>query len=350
MPDETAVSDRVRVSVICRSMGRPQLARALSSLTEQTHRNLEVLLVNAGASDLAAFVKAEPELGVREIRGAGPLSRPQAANAGLAAASGDYLIFLDEDDWIAPEHIATLLQVLLSTPAIRAAYSSTQKTREDGTATGEILRQPYDRSLLLRDNFVAIHAVLFSRQLLDLGCRFDTDLDIYEDWDFWLQLSEHTDFGFVDSISAFYRAGGESETSQQDESVRYQPGHVLGKARARLFDKWLQRWSGEDLNQLLGSMDQGSLIRSLQEEIRHRDDALRSEHQTNLEHQQHILEHQQHIRKLREDIRERDLRFEEALASIKNTLSWRITKPLRRLRSWLPGPGQKPGNDRSTDR
>ncbi len=366
MSANTELNKDFLVSIICRTMGRPHLAKALSSLAEQTHHNLEVLLVNASGTNLTSYIKIEPALNIREIEGVGKLSRAAAANAGLEAASGPYLMFLDDDDWIAPEHIAVLLNVLLNKPRVSAVYSCTQKTREDGSLTEEVFQQPYDSALLLRDNFMPIHSVLFKRELVDLGCRFDTSLKIYEDWDFWLQLSKHTDFEFVNTISAFYREGGDSQTDQKPISVRYQADHILGAARAKLFDKWLQKWSGSDLNRLLGSMDQGEYIRSqgeqirsLEGEIKQRDDLLHAEHKSNLELQQHVrdlLNEQKEIKELVTDVHllNKDLKthndlLKEYILLLKSSLSWRITKPLRWVMAWLRGSVNESGEDGTTN-
>lgn len=373
MPTDSVTSNDTLVSIICRSLGRPHLNQALASLAAQSHSNLEVVLVNANGEDHSAFIQSQPTLTIIELTDAGNLPRSEAANAGMAAASGKYFLFLDDDDWIGPEHVATLLAALLEDTRTKAAYSCTQKTQEDGTLVEEVFSQEYDAALLLRDNFIPIHSVLFSRELYEQGCRFDPELEIFEDWDFWLQVSEQTDFKFVNNISAFYRAGGDSETTQQDISVRYQQDHVLGKARAKLFDKWLRKWTGSDLNRLLGSMDQASLISSLQDEVRSRDDNLHAEHKTNLEHQQQIgelldessalrdrvdnLEHalmhaenrnsdlekhidaiQQQNTTLQNDLQQlRDLH-----ERITNSLSWKVTKPLRWARKI--GSSEKPAS------
>ena len=41
----------------------------------------------------------------------------------------------------------------------------------------------------MRDNYIPIRRTL-RRSVLQQGCRFDPELEIYEDWDFWLQLTQ----------------------------------------------------------------------------------------------------------------------------------------------------------------
>ena len=117
----------------------------------------------------------------------------------------------------------------------------------------------------MQDNYIPIHSVLFSRGLVEQGCHFDESFDIYEDWDFWLQVSQHTDFIHIDKQTAFYRAGGDSDTATDDDSLRFQPEHPLGKARAQLFSKWKNEWDGDAINQMLGKAMRFDLLAKVDE-------------------------------------------------------------------------------------
>ena len=231
------------VSILCRSMNRPELGQALRSVEQQTYPHIEIVLVDASGKGVSVWREMGLQTPVREVSGQSPWNRPAAANAALAAAQGEYLMFLDEDDWIAPEHVQTLVECLQADAALGVAYSSTQNTAPDGTLLDATLRIAFDPARLRRDNFIPIHSALFRHTLVQAGCRFDTTLDIFEDWDFWLQCAALAPFRHIDVISAFYRQGGESNTASQDPRTRYLPEHPIARARARVFDKWRARWT-----------------------------------------------------------------------------------------------------------
>ena len=221
------------VSVVVRTLGRPTLGRALDAVARQTHRPLEIVLVDAGGS-LAPREKHR-DVPVRLVRG-GPLQRAAAANAGLDAAQGDWIAFLDEDDEVEPDHIAQLLAVAVvgSKPV---AYSQTRLVGADGTPQ-RVFGGPFSREMLLRSNYLAIHAVLFSRALVLAGARFDESLATFEDWDFWLQLAARTDFAFSGRPTAIYRAAeGQSGAGAGPNLDR---AAVLAQ-RERLMAKWARR-------------------------------------------------------------------------------------------------------------
>jgi glycosyltransferase involved in cell wall biosynthesis len=336
------------VSIICRTMDRPSLSDTLASACAQSWSNTEILLVDATGKGLASSITDDLNPACRLISTGEPLDRPRAANAGLDAASGDYLLFLDDDDWIAPEHIETLVNALGEHPGYDLVYANVRVTRPDGSPTDKIFDHAYDPVLLRRDNYIPIHAVLFSRRLLGAGCRFDESLSIYEDWDFWLQCSAHTDFLHIDAETAFYRQGGASETALINEQSKYDGETIQGKARIALFNKWLPSWSASDLNYLLGTMDNSQALQKLELQIEQSKaytgklesdinairEELRLAHLTNMElHGNLHLMTEQRNRLIdeRNNLATRQEQLLAAIESVYQSSSWRMTRPYR----WL---------------
>ncbi len=211
-------------------MDRPALPRALEAIAAQTHRPLEIVLVDAAAKGLARA--SHQDLPVRVV-GGGPFARAAAANAGLAAARGDWIAFLDEDDEIAPSHLAALLAAAERT-ALPVAYSQTRLIDASGTMQ-RIFGGPFDRARLLQSNYLQMNAVVFRRSFVDDGCRFDESYAIFEDWDFWLQLAARTDFAFTGEPTAlYYAAAGQSGAGTGPNLDRDQ---ALAH-RNRLMAKW----------------------------------------------------------------------------------------------------------------
>lgn len=192
------------VSLIIRSIGREELREALASAGAQTHPSVEIVVVDAtGGSHppLPSFCGSHP---VRFVPGTQRRSRPVAANAGLDAAQGDYLGFLDDDDALLPTHVSGLVATLEAEPSIWLAFSAATET----WSGGEVRHVGNARVSRLTMHEVCSFppcAALFRRELV-AHCRFDEALDACEDWDFWLQALRYTQCRFVPQESAIYRA------------------------------------------------------------------------------------------------------------------------------------------------
>lgn len=197
---------RWRISVIIRTLARPELEEALASVAAQHLPPVEVLLVNAGSRPLQPVIERwRDRLPLREVRACEPLNRPQAANAGLLAATSPWLCFLDDDDFYHPDHLASLAATLQAQPLCRVAYSGFLMLGEDDRPQAR-LNRPFDHAALHRGNYIQMGAALFAHSLVTEGARFDESLLNYQDWDFWLQLAERTRFAHSGQVTLSWRA------------------------------------------------------------------------------------------------------------------------------------------------
>ena len=228
----TIASDVPQISVVIRTKLRSTLAFAIDSVVAQTYANIELVLVDVAGTGLVDVDLADVPFPVRIASEHQQLSRPKAANVGLKAASGQFCIFLDDDDWFYPDHLSKLAQFLVCNPALMAAHTGVVCVDSAGKSTGVIFDFPYAVRELPYGNFMPIHGVLFNRNLIDRGCLFDEKFDIYEDWDFWQQVECHTPFGFVSGVSAAYRIDALSGAGVRlDEKLAKQ-------ATSQMYAKW----------------------------------------------------------------------------------------------------------------
>jgi len=253
------------VSVIVRTMSRPTLRQTLDSLVLQTYTNIELILVDAVGDGLEQVDLNGISFPVRVASEAAQLTRSQAANLGLKAATGDFCLILDDDDWLYADHLAKLVNCAILNPSLKAVHTAVACVDAMGNSTGVVFDFPYAPGELKYGNFMPIHAVLFSRSLVGLGCSFDRNFDLYEDWDFWLQVEVYTAFAFVEGVSAAYRIDLASGSGVQVDPERAK------NATAALFAKWsvyqTESTFGELITRALSRRHLLSLTESLQREV-----------------------------------------------------------------------------------
>jgi len=228
------------ISILVRSMARASLARALESVATQTTPRLEVIVVNASGLRHPPLPTTCGPYPMHLVEPGRRLSRSAAANAALAAATGHYALFLDDDDSIEPGHLHRLLGALRSEPAAIAAYAGVRKINAAGELVGT-LDAPWDLASLFCENFLPIHAVLFDRGRMDPSTRFDPQFTVYEDWDFWLQLAQQAHFVHVPGVSASYHLVGGSGLSAEFDYLASEAG------RRAVYAKWAPRISADML-------------------------------------------------------------------------------------------------------
>lgn len=211
-PEIAEVREGPRVSVIVRTRNRPDLlAEALASLAEGEYRRAEVVLVNDGGDPPA--VPAGFPLPVVRVDLETNRGRAGAAEAGVAAATGDFVAFLDDDDLAAPEHLSALAG-MVQAPGVRVAYSDAAVAAyELDEAAGRWVcrdrRLPYSRDfdpdVLLVDNYIPFNTLLIERRLFAEAGPFDPSLPFFEDWDYLIRLSALTPFHHLRRVTCEYR-------------------------------------------------------------------------------------------------------------------------------------------------
>lgn len=94
------------------------LDRCLGSVLGQTYEDIEVIAVNDGSKDgslavLKAYAERDGRIHIVDQENAGVAT---ARNVGLSNATGEYILFVDADDWIEADMAASLLSLLEGTP------------------------------------------------------------------------------------------------------------------------------------------------------------------------------------------------------------------------------------------
>ena len=326
------------VSILIRSTARPELSQALMSVAAQTYQAIEIIVVDA-AGEGAVSVPPGYSVPLRILSPGHRLQRSVAANALLDAAQGRWGLFLDDDDWLAPQHVERLVAALKAQPQLAAAYAGVSCLEAAPAAASGFVEvrcfdEPYDPVRLMIENYIPINALLFDLQLArgPNGSRFDTAFDLFEDWDFWLQLLTCGPFEHVAGVSAFYRIHGDSGTG-----VRIGVAEQAQAALDQLLTKWRTRWSIAQIHSLVGlarhvypqQQQVGRLEGQLQEMLGQMASERGAAHlkletaRTELESAHQALE------TVSMELKSSRQALEDQKTSYENSRSWRWTHPLR---------------------
>lgn len=199
------------VSVIIPTHDRPErLGAALDTALAQTYRSLEVLVVDDASArpvDDVVGPRAERDRRVRLLRRQTNGGAAAARNTGLAAARGDLVAFLDDDDAWEPHKVARQVAYLAEHPGV--GFVSCDHLLERPGRRPLRFRGPshYTAAQLLWVNFAGSFTfVMVRRRLLAEHQPVDESLRCAEDWDLWLRCAETAAPGVLNEPLARYVA------------------------------------------------------------------------------------------------------------------------------------------------
>ncbi|OKH52671.1 hypothetical protein NIES2101_13590 [Calothrix sp. HK-06] len=201
----------MKVSIIIPAYNAaPTISETLLSLQAQTYSDWEAIVIDDGSSDDTFTVANQFATQDSRIRVINQLNQGVSAarNFGVKEALSDWVLFLDADDWILPQHLEKLTDVIKQDANVDAVYSGWVRVTPDGKFIN------YDFSNQASQMFAAfagscvfaIHSCIVRRSIiLDVG-GFDPELPTCEEWDLWQRIARTgARFAAIPEKSACYR-------------------------------------------------------------------------------------------------------------------------------------------------
>lgn len=201
------------VSVIIPTWNRcTYLGETIDSVLAQDHPAVEVIVVNDGSTDATAEVLARYEGKIAAIQQPNS-GQGVAVNRGLAAARGEYLTLVSDDDPLLPGALSQLVDVLECDRAALVAYPDWAIIDSEGTRIALIAGFEYSLVDMARHHLCYPGpCALFRRRALDAVGGWDTRWRWVADYDFWLRMALHGPMVRVPHVLATWRRHEEAAT------------------------------------------------------------------------------------------------------------------------------------------
>ncbi len=191
------------VSAIVPYFGAPDfIAEAVGSLLAQTHRRVEILIVNDGSFEAADVVLDE----LAEIPAVTVITQPNAGesaarNLGTVLARGEYLVMLDSDNMLEPEFVARALRAFRGDPQLAYVTCWLRMVDRDGVELpAEHGYAPLGNGIVEDDsrNWDGDTIAMFPRRIFtELGYCYDPEGSMHSDWELYRWLRSEGRIGAV---------------------------------------------------------------------------------------------------------------------------------------------------------
>lgn len=183
-PGFNAPRPLVSIVIPCFNHGR-FLAEAIESALAQTYAPIEIVVVDDGsADDSAALARRYPVCLVAQPN----QGLAAAANLGIRASHGEFVMRLDADDRLKPTYVQETLQPLLEDANLHFVYTQVEYF---GARSGSYPVEEFDPESLAERNYINASAMM-RRSSFEAAGGYSVDMRGLrcEDWDLWLSFSE----------------------------------------------------------------------------------------------------------------------------------------------------------------
>lgn len=195
-------------TIIITTHDRPLLLRrALQSLIQQTYQDFQVVIVADSALYLPPYEELLLLTGKYQFLIRSGVDGPaESRNIGVKLTTTEYLMFLDDDDTFAPNHLQDIAQ-FVSEHKADIIYTNFQIYREDRSVTPPHLTaieafslQDITKESIYVRNTIPNNCLVYRTSILK-NIEHDHSMRIYEDWDFLLQCLNQYDLTHLPIMS-----------------------------------------------------------------------------------------------------------------------------------------------------
>lgn len=193
---ELTKNQEIKFTIVTPAFNTPSkyLEPLLYSVINQTYSNWEWIVVNASSdkerSDRIKQLK-ETDLRIKLFK-VNNKGISENTNVGLSKASGDYIIFLDHDDTLAPEALNELAITIQDNKQPDLVYSDEDKLIEDGSRRrGPHIKSNFSIDMLRNVNYIT-HITCIKKIFLDKIGYLNTEYDGAQDYDLLLRAADST--------------------------------------------------------------------------------------------------------------------------------------------------------------
>jgi glycosyltransferase involved in cell wall biosynthesis len=211
--------------------GEKYLSSALDSIAIQNDNQIECIIVDDGSTDNTLVIanSYQDKIPLKIIEKQRKGNWVANTNYALSLAKADYVCFLHQDDIWLPKRLAIVKNLITKYPEVDLFLHSSSFIDERGKELG-LWQSPLpsvpviiDRNLsierLLVQNFIAIPAPVFKRELALQAGGLEEQLWYTADWDFWLKIAASGKTIYYPKPLAAFRVHGGSQTVLRSSSL-----------------------------------------------------------------------------------------------------------------------------------
>lgn len=201
---------RPLVSIITPSYNQAQfIEKTLRSVLEQDYPNIEYLVVDGGSNDGSVEIIKRYQAKLAWWVSEKDSGQAEAINKGFARARGEFVAWINSDDFLMPGAVTEAVNSLLEHPEAAFVFGNVRVVEKDGTILNQLAYGDWELSDLMAFQIIGQPAVFIRRSALDKTGFLDLNYHLLLDHHLWIRLAATGGMVYVPSLwaGAHYHEG-----------------------------------------------------------------------------------------------------------------------------------------------
>ncbi|MGI9886036.1 glycosyltransferase family 2 protein [Vibrio chagasii] len=210
------------------------LPKAIGSVLQQTHQDIELIIIDDNSNDgTSTYLASIDDDRIITLSTLG-VGAPQARNLGIEKATGEFIAFLDADDFWFPEKIERQLEFHQRYPEMAMSFTNYEHLTEDyevivdcfsywsqfQNREEQFINIDSPLEFIIENNVIGTSTVMVKADVFSQTDSFNADIKYGEDWELWLRMSENHQIGVLNSVEVGYLMRATSVTQTEDLKLR----------------------------------------------------------------------------------------------------------------------------------
>lgn len=210
------------------------LPKAIGSVLQQTHQDIELIIIDDNSNDgTSTYLASIDDDRIITFSTLG-VGAPQARNLGIEKATGEFIAFLDADDFWFPEKIERQLEFHQRYPEMAMSFTNYEHLTEDyevivdcfsywsqfQNREEQFINIDNPLEFIIENNVIGTSTVMVKADVFSQTDSFNADIKYGEDWELWLRMSENHQIGVLNSVEVGYLMRATSVTQTEDLKLR----------------------------------------------------------------------------------------------------------------------------------
>jgi len=241
----------MKISIITASYNYAQyIVETIDSVISQTYQDWELIVVDDGSSDgsvdiIKSYCGKDSRIKFFQHQNGENRGLKETILLGLENSTGDWVAFLESDDFFLPENLAKKVEVIKNNPSVKLVFNKVEflwdEQREKSNnkriekRQNNLSNKKFPRNMFydfyLRNQILTFSSVIVEKNFIKQA-NFNTPIDALLDWWLWVHLAQKSEFYYLDECLTIWRLHAESYI---EKAKQKQSGRVSKEAYMKLF-------------------------------------------------------------------------------------------------------------------